>query len=337
MKKIKLSFPNNISHAEKQTSGFSSCWGDCQFFINQDIDECDAWVVCENIPLPQEATNCPPSNIILITGEPRPIWHYEKKFVKQFSRIITSQREIKGPGVVYSIQGHGWYVGLDYKNPNDLGWAKGYDELVGMDEVPKTKLLSVITSDKQYTVGHIQRYKFALKLKEVFGDQVDLFGRGINDFNDKWDVLAPYKYSIAIENCATNDYVSEKLTDCFLSHTFPFYYGAPNVDHYYPKESYDVIDIKNFSKSVDRIKEVLSNPTHYQDHLSAIKDAKKKYLDNYHVFPLIASFMKDWSNERVEPKEKIILKQASSKLSLDNRFRIASDRIKVACSKIIQK
>ncbi|MEI6378637.1 MAG: glycosyltransferase family 10 [Candidatus Falkowbacteria bacterium] len=333
MKKIKLSFPATTMRIEKQSPGFSAIWGDCQFFINQDIDDCDFWVVCEHLLSTEESTVCPPGNTIFITGEPNAIWHYDKNFVKQFAKVVTCQREIKGPGVIYSLQGHPWHVGLNHSNPDDLGLAKSYDELVNMKDIPKTKLLSIVTSDKQGTVGHRQRYRFALGLKNALGDQVDLFGRGINDFNDKWDVLAPYKYSIAIENCATDDYVSEKLTDCFLAHTFPFYYGAPNVESYFLPDAYCLIDIHDLAGSIERISSIINDTRHYEDHIMRLIEAKMQYLNHYNIFPLIAGLVNTLSLG--DSKEKIVLKNINTSLSFDNRIRIVKDKLMLVCDKLI--
>lgn len=334
MKKIKLSYSAPAMHLEKQSPECSAQWGDCQFFINQEVEDCDVWVVFGGLEKPTESTICPPGNIIFITGEPSTIWHYDKKFLKQFSKIITCQREIKGSGVTYSLQGHPWHVGLNHANPNNLGLAKSYDELISLKEVPKTKLLSIIISNKQGTAGHRQRYKFALSLKKALGNQADLFGRGINDFNDKWDVLAPYKYSLAIENSAHNDYVTEKLFDCYLAHSFPFYYGAPNIDRYFSPDSYQLIDINNLDESVKVIKGIISKPNHYQEHLNFLKEAKLKYLNHYNIFPLIAELTSDWKMD--QPKIKVILKNTKSIFFWDNHLRIVGDKLKTICHKIIE-
>ena len=327
MNKIKLSLPDNTYHLEKQTPGFSACWGDCQFFINQEVEECDAWVVVEGLLLPEESTICPRNNTIFMTGEPYKVWHYDKKFVKQFTHVITCQREIKEAGVLYSLQGHGWRVGQNYSNAKDLGWDRGYDDLISTIDIPKAKLLSIVTSDKQNTIGHRRRYKFALVLKEALGDQADLFGRGINDFNDKWDVLAPYKYSIAIENCSTADYITEKLNDCFVTHTFPFYYGAPNIAKYYSSEAYELININKPAEAIVKIRKIINDPDHYQGHLNAVIEAKLKYLNHYHTFPIVAELLKDRPDDC--HKEKIILKKPSRDFSWDNRLRAVSDKLRL--------
>ena len=114
----------------------------------------------------------------------------------------------------------------------------------------KKKLISVITSNKAFTQGHIDRIRFVSKLKEHFGDQIDVFGRGYNTFGDKWDVLADYKYHIVIENSSQTYYWTEKLSDCFLAETYPFYYGCTNIADYFPSDAYTPIDISNPDEAI---------------------------------------------------------------------------------------
>lgn len=91
-----------------------------------------------------------------------------------------------------------------------------YDDLKGLKTPTKTKLLSVIISDKSFTEGHLKRHDFLQAIKKHFGDQLDIFGRGFNYVNDKWDAIADYKYHVAIENSQYPHYWTEKLADAFL-------------------------------------------------------------------------------------------------------------------------
>ena len=90
---------------------------------------------------------------------------------------------------------------------------------------PKTKLVSMISSNKALGTGHRRRLVFAQQLK----DRLDLFGRGINDIAQKEDGLRDYMFSVAIENIQWPGYHTEKIIDCFMTGTVPIYYGDPMI------------------------------------------------------------------------------------------------------------
>lgn len=273
--------PSSKERILKQTPGLSGKWGDFQFYVNEEVAECDYLVVLEDIPKKKDSTNCPWENTIFITGDASTGKGYNQKFLNQFSTIITSHRRIRHPNIYHMPQGDTWFP---YKH---------YDELFGNDNVEKSKLISIVVSNKSGTPVHKKRLEFCLALKEHFGDRIDLFGRGIREFDDKWDVVAPYKYSIAIENNVELDFISEKIEDCFISLTFPFYYGCPNIDTYYDKDSYQLIDIDDFKGSCDTIEKVINDETHYDQHLESLIGSKNKYLNHYSLIPLIADFIQN--------------------------------------------
>lgn len=294
MYKVKLSFPYDWWDLMRQTPKSSGIWGDYHFYINQEIDECDFWIVYDHLLKSTESVKCPKENIFLITGEPFVIQQYHPSFTDQFARVITCQTEIKHPQVTYSHQGQPWFVGARYKGGGKFSdFSKSYDELMATTLVKKSRNISIITSSRQSTDGHKKRYEFAMAIKDYFGNDIDLFGQGVNNFEDKWDVLADYKYSIAIENCVCPDLITEKLCDCYLAHTFPFYYGCPNVTDYFDAKSFQSIDIQNLDSSKRTIENILNNPSHYDIHLPEILKAKEKYLNNFNIFPLIVSFIEN--------------------------------------------
>jgi hypothetical protein len=94
---------------------------------------------------------------------------------------------------------------------------------------PKTKLCSMITSNKRMVDGHNLRLNWAERLK----GKVDLFGRGIRPFDRKEDVLNDYMFSITIENTSYETYWTEKILDCFATGTIPIYLGAPDIGNYF--------------------------------------------------------------------------------------------------------
>lgn len=306
---VKLSTPlfgmpqEVLSNILKQTPSCSGRWQGVQFCANSDIESCDFYIVFEGIER-KEKVICPPGNTVFVAAEPSSLKRYDESFLAQFATIITCQRGIRHRNICYNQPGHTWFI------------KKNYDELMQIASVRKNKLLSIVTSNKQVSEGHRQRYEFCMKLKEYFGDSADLYGRGISEFEDKWDVLAPYKYSVAIENYIEPDWVTEKIGDCFLAHTFPFYYGAPNVSKYYRKESFVNIDIDNFELSSRKIEEVVADEFHYENSLPALLDSKTLYLNNVSLVPMLHNFIMGGICKGEQHKEPMVFYPEKSKAFL---------------------
>lgn len=274
-----------------------------QFYANTEIASCDFYIVFEGLEK-KEKILCPPSNTIFVAAEPSSLKRYDESFLAQFATIITCQRGIRHGNICYNQPGHTWFI------------KKNYDELMRTASVRKSKLLSIVTSNKQESEGHRKRYEFCMKLKEYWGDSADLYGRGINEFEDKWDVLAPYRYSVAIENYIEPDWVTEKIGDCFLAHTFPFYYGAPNISKYYMEESFVTIDIDNFELSSRKIEAVIADEFHYENNLAALLDSKTRYLNNISLVPMLHGFIMGGSCKDNQPKEEMVFYPEKSKAFL---------------------
>ncbi len=96
----------------------------------------------------------------------------------------------------------------------------------------KTRMLSLIASRKRRLSGHRLRHKAvrALAAKRI---AVDVMGRGYRAFEDKAEGLAPYRYSVVIENSRQTGYITEKVIDAFLCRTVPIYWGAPDIGDYF--------------------------------------------------------------------------------------------------------
>ena len=103
---------------------------------------------------------------------------------------------------------------------------------------PKTKLLSMITSDKQTTPQHKFRYKFATDNK----DKMDLFGRGFKEIQKKEEGLNDYMFSVAIENDTYDTYFTEKILDCFATGTIPVYKGTRKVIEHFNSDGIIFLD-----------------------------------------------------------------------------------------------
>ena len=126
----------------------------------------------------------------------------------------------------------------------------------------KTKQVSCISSTKSFLPGHLTR----LSMVEQVQHRVDLYGRGIREISSKLEALKDYRYSIAIENDISENYYTEKLTDCLLTGTIPIYCGCPNIG-----EFFDIEGILTFN-TVDELHTILDeiNEQSYLEKLQSI-------------------------------------------------------------------
>jgi len=306
MYRVKLSINAPTQGLLRQTPDSSGIWGDYKFYINQDIDECDFWVVFSKGTMKNEKTKVSPKNLIFITGEPEPIYHYAKKGIRQYAKVIACRKDIKHPDLIYDQPGQPWHLGRIFNPDGSFSFVKDYDYFKDNDQYSKKKkLLSVISSNKAFTKGHNDRIKFVRQIKQYFGDKIDVFGRGINEIDDKWDAVADYKYHIALENSSVDDYWSEKLADSYLAEAFPFYYGCKNIDKYFSAGSYIPINIYDVDKTIRVIEKAIAEDV-FENSNNLLKEAKRRVLDEYNIFALIAKTCDDL--DAFTPKEVLTLR-----------------------------
>lgn len=157
------------------------------------------------------------------------------------------------------------------------------------------KKLSAIISGKRRTLAQnlrldvLARTCKSIPEIEVYGHDLNQLNikdcyKGALNYNDfcKFKGLYGYSYSLAFENSQHLNYFTEKIIDCFLCWTKPLYWGCPNIDHYFPKDSYSIIDIE----SPDAIKQIIyeiSKPVN----MNAIREARELVLEKYSLWPSI--------------------------------------------------
>lgn len=93
----------------------------------------------------------------------------------------------------------------------------------------KSKIISMITSNKVMCEGHKKRLEYV----EKFKGQVDHFGNGFKWIDWKEEGLCDYMFSIAMENCEVPGYFTEKILDCFATGTIPVYLGDPTIGEHF--------------------------------------------------------------------------------------------------------
>jgi hypothetical protein len=110
----------------------------------------------------------------------------------------------------------------------------------------KSKLVSMITSNKSFTPQQKERVIFAENNK----NNIDVYGRGFNDIEKKEYGLKDYMFSVCIENSTYDTYFTEKILDCFATGTIPVYKGTRNITNYFDSGGIlflDDIEIKDLT------------------------------------------------------------------------------------------
>lgn len=317
-KVILLNGGNNGSWILRQTpggKGISKC-GKYQFFVNEIIPDPDFVVIRGKSLKNPTVFNVAPENVVLSTSEPYSVLAYPADYCKQFGMVCSCQENLKHRNVVFTPAMIFWFVGAVF-GKSGVESRISYDQFKTMGLPEKKKLISVVTSNKAFTQGHQDRIDFVEKLKAYYGDKLDVFGRGYNDFDDKWDVLAPYKYHIAIENSASKYYWTEKLSDCYLAGCYPIYHGCTNVNDYFPEKAYCKIDIHDFEGSVRAIDALIASDT-YEKSTDALLESKELVLEDYNMFNYIASCL-DRLNPAA-PKSEVLIRPAKSMHDLHNVY-----------------
>jgi hypothetical protein len=256
----------------RQTPNHSGQWDNMEFTFDS-VSNPDFVVIINFVP-ELTVVECSPENIWAIIQEP-PVPNYKwfAKGFEKFSRVYTTDISLKGTKYIHTQPALRWYVDKDYNYLKSC-------------QVPdKTGQLSWITSNKKLFKGHQARLDFLEKISQVL--EIDLWGNGFRRIPDKWDGLASYKYSLAIENYSGLHYWSEKLADCFLSYTMPIYYGCVNLSDYFPKESFIWIDINKPKEAIEIIQEAIASQR-WEKNLEAITHARELILDEYQFFPFFA-------------------------------------------------
>ncbi len=292
---ITVKFDNQVLNFPwgRQTPADSYQWGEFKFMFNQNMNECDFWVVEEMLPR-TTTCRCPPEHTVFMTGEPPSVRSYNPIFLHQFHTVISCHRNLIHRRVVHTQPALPWLIGMRWDSQKK-GWkkehTKDYDELRSIPDPKKDRLVSVITSDKTLTKGHRVRLDFVKRLEKELKGDLDVFITSNMELEDKWDAIGRYRYHIALENSIYPDYWSEKLADPILGLSYPIYYGCPNISDYLPDQSYQTIDICDFDGSLRTIKKIIYSEKR-EIHMDSLKEAKRRVMDEYNIFPMLADLLR---------------------------------------------
>lgn len=259
-----------------------------QFFVP--VEQADVVFVYDALPasrlvVPARAMR------VFISSEPENVKRYNAAFLAQFDVVITSDRQTPHPNRVFVQAGLPWHAGSMTDGGKLLQEPMRFEEFDRHDPL-KTRLVSVVSSDKAFTEEHRARLAFVAKLKEALGDQVDVFGRGITDFADKRDVLDAYRYHIALENCSIRDYWTEKIADPYLTLTYPIYHGCPNILDYFHEDAITRINIYSPDEAINVIKATIESDV-AERRREALVEARRRVMTEHNVFFLLSKVARE--------------------------------------------
>ena len=93
--------------------------------------------------------------------------------------------------------------------------------------------ISLIASMKNDFRGHKLRHKLISFDQSQTDQLLTPLGGAYEQFDDMVNALAPFRYSVIIENCIEPHYFTEKILNCLACKTIPIYWGHESVKQYF--------------------------------------------------------------------------------------------------------
>ena len=149
-------------------------------------------------------------------------------------------------------------------------WGMGNSNYNSFNDIPKTKNISMVSSDKEMCELHKARKKLAVKLKDsALADTYGTFDGGA--FADTKTIYAAYRFSVVVENYIDDYWFTEKICNCFANKTIPIYYGAKKISVFFNWKG--IIEIRNMEDFEKTIRTISDNPIKiYENYRAAIED-----------------------------------------------------------------
>lgn len=157
-----------------------------------------------------------------------------------------------------------------------MNWYKTYD-------VPKTKAISMVCSDKNMCIEHKLRQDMA----NILGDKVDHYGTYKGKKCDYYDCRAEYMFEVVIDNNWNGYWISEKVMNPLASKTIPIYKGT--MRGYFPDwfDKNGIIIVDDINDIPNIVDEILKDPEgEYKKRLKAVE----KNFETVTTYPSLQVF-----------------------------------------------
>lgn len=255
-------------------------------------DDADV-LICFNRASYTIKTHIPKDRTVFIAAEPDLIHSYSRRFLNQYGLVLTTTKKTLDTEKRNRAVCWYWFAGYDLSG---RGAHRGYDWFKALEK-PQTKedKIAIVTSNKVYTEFHRKRMLLVDTLIEKIPDHIVVYGRGFNTIDDKADALLPYKFNLGVENGEGPHVWTEKLTDPWLCWSFPFYAGCSNVADYFPRNSFNTINLDDPVAEAERMVKEMENGR-WEAALPAIANARKKVLEEENIMILMANLAAEVAN-----------------------------------------
>ena len=280
----------------RQTPKGDGNWKSLTFRLNTPSSEAD-WLVVYDEPSASLSTCIPKERRILFISEPPGMKQYPSAYLNQFGNVV-SPLPLRG------------YRGSHIQRQSALPWHYGVDMSPGIDrcssamswgelanDKPKSRIASVICSNKTIVLHHRQRLVFVARLKERLTDKVDVFGRGFSEIGDKAEAIAPYRYHIVLENNTLEHFWTEKLADAWLGDSFPIFAGCGNATDYFHPDSFARIDINRPDEAIDQIEALIVSDT-WEKRRAQIRESRRRIMEEYNLFAEVERVINTATNSK---------------------------------------
>ena len=283
---IKLSIPGQDGHLSLSqfTGNRTNQFGGCEFRVNEAVDRADAWFIFEDVDVSDDHCIVPREQVHFLSAEAS--WRPDKYldsasdfFFQQFSGV-HSCHPVRSETADFAPPFLPWMINANHESifrdhTRDIRYFEALEEL------PKDRPLSVFCSSQGLTPQHRLRFAFVEHLKNELGDDVEWFGNGVNPVDEKWQGLARFERTLVLENRSDYGVYTEKILDSFLGLSVPIYWGAPDIQKYFPVPRTQQINISDFKGATHQIRKILSSPVSKSD-LQNLMDGKTRVLSNLH-------------------------------------------------------
>ena len=169
-----------------------------------------------------------------------------------------------------------------YNNVHSLSLAELWVETdnLRLPDFLQRRGISLIASMKNDLEGHKLRHKLISFDKSHTNQLLTPLGRAYEQFEDMVTALAPFRYSVVIENCIEPHYFTEKISNCLACKTIPIYWGHESVKQYFDTSNWlffsDLEDGYEKIKFASSGKHIVSHDKIHQNHVQA-KSYKNLY------------------------------------------------------------